>query len=64
MWVPSVYTSPGMYLVNHPVNLGAQVRTFTNGLREKEKKVGDTCVNLFGQDIQYFLYSHGSMNRI
>ena len=25
MWVPSVYTSPGMYLVNHPVNLGTQV---------------------------------------
>lgn len=25
VWVPSIYTSPGMYLVNHPVNLGAQV---------------------------------------
>ena len=25
VWVPSVYTSPGMYLVNHPVNLGLQV---------------------------------------
>lgn len=25
MWVPSVYTSPGMYLVNHPVNLGLSV---------------------------------------
>ncbi|KAH7440851.1 hypothetical protein KP509_03G014000 [Ceratopteris richardii] len=25
VWVPSVYTSPAMYLVNHPVNLGAQV---------------------------------------
>lgn len=25
VWVPSVYTSPGMYLVNHPVNLGTQV---------------------------------------
>ncbi|KAI3524881.1 hypothetical protein L1887_03549 [Cichorium endivia] len=25
VWVPSVYTSPGMYLVNHPVNLGAQL---------------------------------------
>ncbi|MBA0663246.1 hypothetical protein Goklo_003369, partial [Gossypium klotzschianum] len=24
VWVPSVYTSPGMYLVNHPVNLGMQ----------------------------------------
>ncbi|KAF8389437.1 hypothetical protein HHK36_026132 [Tetracentron sinense] len=24
VWVPSVYTSPGMYLVNHPVNLGFQ----------------------------------------
>ncbi|KAF5953181.1 hypothetical protein HYC85_011125 [Camellia sinensis] len=24
VWVPSVYTSPGMYLVNHPVNLGTQ----------------------------------------
>ncbi|XP_078443227.1 ergosterol biosynthesis ERG4/ERG24 family [Wolffia australiana] len=22
VWVPSIYTSPGMYLVNHPVNLG------------------------------------------
>ena len=25
VWVPSIYTSPGMYLVNHPVNLGPQV---------------------------------------
>ncbi|CAA6671151.1 unnamed protein product [Spirodela intermedia] len=25
VWVPSVYTSPGMYLVNHPVNLGLSV---------------------------------------
>ncbi|KAL2321445.1 hypothetical protein Fmac_025824 [Flemingia macrophylla] len=25
VWVPSVYTSPGMYLVNHPVNLGTQL---------------------------------------
>ncbi|KAL0354375.1 UNVERIFIED_CONTAM: 7-dehydrocholesterol reductase [Sesamum radiatum] len=25
VWVPSVYTSPGMYLVNHPVTLGVQV---------------------------------------
>ena len=25
VWVPSIYTSPGMYLVNHPVNLGIQV---------------------------------------
>ncbi|KAI7754265.1 hypothetical protein M8C21_033542 [Ambrosia artemisiifolia] len=24
VWVPSIYTSPGMYLVNHPVNLGPQ----------------------------------------
>ncbi|KAI3840682.1 hypothetical protein MKW92_012670 [Papaver armeniacum] len=24
VWVPSIYTSPGMYLVNHPVNLGTQ----------------------------------------
>ncbi|RZC56779.1 hypothetical protein C5167_015635 [Papaver somniferum] len=24
VWVPSVYTSPGMYLINHPVNLGTQ----------------------------------------
>lgn len=28
VWVPSIYTSPGMYLVNHPVNLGAQVLFF------------------------------------
>ncbi|XP_039688836.1 7-dehydrocholesterol reductase isoform X3 [Medicago truncatula] len=26
VWVPSVYTSPGMYLVNHPVNLGTQAK--------------------------------------
>ncbi|KAG5239433.1 7-dehydrocholesterol reductase [Salix suchowensis] len=26
VWVPSVYTSPGMYLVNHPVNLGLQAK--------------------------------------
>ncbi|ERN12476.1 7-dehydrocholesterol reductase [Amborella trichopoda] len=25
VWVPSVYTSPGMYLVNHPVSLGSQL---------------------------------------
>uniref|UniRef100_A0A1D1Z9E7 7-dehydrocholesterol reductase n=1 Tax=Anthurium amnicola TaxID=1678845 RepID=A0A1D1Z9E7_9ARAE len=25
VWVPSVYTSPGMYLVNHPVNLGTSL---------------------------------------
>ncbi|CAL0335325.1 unnamed protein product [Lupinus luteus] len=25
VWVPSVYTSPGMYLVNHPVHLGTQL---------------------------------------
>ncbi|KAM0017609.1 putative 7-dehydrocholesterol reductase [Helianthus debilis subsp. tardiflorus] len=25
VWVPSIYTSPGMYLVNHPVNLGLQL---------------------------------------
>ncbi|XP_059640240.1 7-dehydrocholesterol reductase [Cornus florida] len=25
VWVPSVYTSPGMYLVNHPLNLGTQL---------------------------------------
>ncbi|KAH9716349.1 7-dehydrocholesterol reductase [Citrus sinensis] len=25
VWVPSVYTSPGMYLVNHPVHLGTQI---------------------------------------
>ncbi|RVX03677.1 7-dehydrocholesterol reductase [Vitis vinifera] len=25
VWVPSIYTSPGMYLVNHPVNLGTQI---------------------------------------
>ncbi|CAN1298861.1 7-dehydrocholesterol reductase [Linum perenne] len=25
VWVPSVYTSPGMYLVNHPVDLGSQL---------------------------------------
>ncbi|KAE9444877.1 hypothetical protein C3L33_23226, partial [Rhododendron williamsianum] len=28
VWVPSVYTSPGMYLVNHPVNLGAQLAVY------------------------------------
>ncbi|KAI3832883.1 hypothetical protein MKW92_019882, partial [Papaver armeniacum] len=25
VWVPSNYTSPGTYLVNHPVDLGTQV---------------------------------------
>ncbi|KAL6144313.1 hypothetical protein ACLB2K_055007 [Fragaria x ananassa] len=25
VWVPSIYTSPGMYLVNHPINLGSQL---------------------------------------
>ncbi|GER53675.1 sterol delta-7 reductase, partial [Striga asiatica] len=28
VWVPSVYTSPGMYLVNHPVNLGLQLALY------------------------------------
>ncbi|KAF5741628.1 7-dehydrocholesterol reductase [Tripterygium wilfordii] len=28
VWVPSIYTSPGLYLVNHPVNLGAQLATY------------------------------------
>ncbi|XP_022716428.1 7-dehydrocholesterol reductase-like isoform X2 [Durio zibethinus] len=28
VWVPSVYTSPGMYLVNHPVNLGTQLAVY------------------------------------
>ncbi|CAN6452710.1 unnamed protein product [Victoria cruziana] len=28
VWVPSVYTSPGLYLVNHPVNLGLQLALF------------------------------------
>ncbi|KAF6138401.1 hypothetical protein GIB67_032905 [Kingdonia uniflora] len=28
VWIPSVYTSPGMYLVNHPVNLGTQLALF------------------------------------
>ncbi|KAL5054195.1 hypothetical protein RYX36_034877, partial [Vicia faba] len=38
VWVPSVYTSPGMYLVNHPVNLGTQIEasyTTTSGEIEK-----------------------------
>lgn len=25
VWVPSIYTSPGMYLVNHPVHLGTKL---------------------------------------
>jgi 7-dehydrocholesterol reductase len=29
VWVPSIYTSPGMYLVNHPVNLGPQLALST-----------------------------------
>jgi len=28
VWVPSIYTSPGMYLVNHPVNLGTQLALY------------------------------------
>ncbi|KAF2309209.1 hypothetical protein GH714_001181 [Hevea brasiliensis] len=28
VWVPSLYTSPGMYLVNHPVNLGTQLAIY------------------------------------
>ncbi|KAF5193596.1 7-dehydrocholesterol reductase, partial [Thalictrum thalictroides] len=28
VWVPSIYTSPGMYLVNHPVNLGIHLCCF------------------------------------
>ncbi|KAK1276837.1 7-dehydrocholesterol reductase [Acorus gramineus] len=28
VWVPSIYTSPGMYLVSHPVNLGTQLALF------------------------------------
>lgn len=29
VWVPSVYTSPALYLVNHPVELGTPVHTLT-----------------------------------
>ncbi|CAF2097791.1 unnamed protein product [Brassica rapa subsp. trilocularis] len=28
VWVPSIYTSPGMYLVNHPVPLGTQLAIY------------------------------------
>ncbi|KAH0926070.1 LOW QUALITY PROTEIN: hypothetical protein HID58_018326 [Brassica napus] len=28
VWVPSIYTSPGMYLVNHPVQLGTQLAIY------------------------------------
>ncbi|CAN1804268.1 7-dehydrocholesterol reductase [Linum perenne] len=28
VWVPSIYTSPGMYLVNHSVDLGSQLAIF------------------------------------
>ncbi|CAI9114575.1 OLC1v1015327C1 [Oldenlandia corymbosa var. corymbosa] len=28
VWVPSIYTSPGMYLVNHPVELGTQLALY------------------------------------
>ncbi|XP_068636354.1 7-dehydrocholesterol reductase [Aristolochia californica] len=28
VWVPSIYTSPGLYLVNHPVHLGAPLALF------------------------------------
>ncbi|XP_062102755.1 uncharacterized protein LOC133812926 [Humulus lupulus] len=28
VWVPSIYTSPGMYLVNHPVHLGTQLALY------------------------------------
>ncbi|KAL2932747.1 7-dehydrocholesterol reductase [Bienertia sinuspersici] len=28
VWVPSIYTSPGMYLVNHPVHLGVQLSVY------------------------------------
>lgn len=29
VWVPSVYTSPALYLVNHPVELGTPVYFIT-----------------------------------
>ncbi|KAF5807426.1 putative 7-dehydrocholesterol reductase [Helianthus annuus] len=35
VWVPSIYTSPGMYLVNHPVSLGPQVIFFINEIKKK-----------------------------
>ncbi|WZY93426.1 hypothetical protein YC2023_065755 [Brassica napus] len=28
VWLPSIYTSPGMYLVNHPVQLGTQLAIY------------------------------------
>jgi len=29
VWVPSVYTSPALFLVNHPVDLGTPVHILT-----------------------------------
>lgn len=46
VWVPSVYTSPGMYLVNHPVNLGVQV---LNDLKIYEMETNYLLFHLFRQ---------------
>lgn len=60
VWVPSVYTSPGMYLVNHPVNLGTQVPSpfwFVSLLRgcytvrEQYEKIGLSCSSGFASRV-------------
>lgn len=41
VWVPSIYTSPGMYLVNHPVQLGTQVQEIKLLLSNIEDAIHD-----------------------
>ena len=38
VWVPCIYTSPAMYLVHHPVNLGAPVRALPKIIIEQNQR--------------------------
>ncbi|RWW87507.1 hypothetical protein BHE74_00003658 [Ensete ventricosum] len=53
VWVPSIYTSPGMYLVNHPVNLGTQVNNLW-GVSRHFHYVPEILAAFFWSDVSNF----------
>ncbi|KAH9667881.1 7-dehydrocholesterol reductase [Citrus sinensis] len=58
VWVPSVYTSPGMYLVNHPVHLGTQiVASYTTSSGETKQSLLLTSGCFYHTSTLYFLRS-------
>ncbi|KAG2328417.1 hypothetical protein Bca52824_011145 [Brassica carinata] len=53
VWVPCIYTSPGMYLVNHPVELGTHLAIYI-------LVAGSLCIYInYDCDIQKNFYSLG-----